>query len=85
MPLYDPTVALWLLAPECFEFQAAPVDIDLTGRFTRGMTVCDVRNRDNRACNVQIAQIASVPLSAKSGNLMTRFMSELKKSLTFPA
>jgi purine nucleosidase len=55
MPLYDPAVALWLHAPELFEFQAAPVDIELQGQFTRGMTVCDLRNRTGRSCNAQIA------------------------------
>jgi purine nucleosidase len=55
MPLYDPVVVLYLLAPELFEFQAAPVDIELQGQFTRGMTVCDLRNRAKRPCNVQVA------------------------------
>jgi purine nucleosidase len=77
MPLYEPVVALWLLAPELFEFQAAPVDIELVGQHTRGMTVCDLRNRDNRACNVQIA------LHAQGDDLIKRFMIELKKSLTY--
>ncbi len=55
MPLYDPAVALYLLQSELFEFQAAPVDIELQGRYTRGMTVCDLRNRDKRPAQVQIA------------------------------
>lgn len=55
MPLYDPAVALYLLQPDLFEFQAAPVDIELQGRYTRGMTVCDLRNRDARVANTQIA------------------------------
>ena len=59
MPLYDPAVVLWLARPELFEFQATPVDIELQGQFTRGMTVCDLRNRTGRPCNVQIAMKAS--------------------------
>jgi purine nucleosidase len=55
MPLYDPAVVFWLHAPELFEFQEAPVDIELQGQFTRGMTVCDLRNRAGRPCNAQIA------------------------------
>jgi purine nucleosidase len=55
MPLYDPAVALWLIAPGLFKFQEAPVDIELQGRFTRGMTVCDLRNRDQRPAHVKIA------------------------------
>ena len=61
MPLYDPAVALWLHAPELFEFQAAPVDIELQGQFTRGMTVCDLRNRSGRSSNVQIATQVNAP------------------------
>jgi purine nucleosidase len=61
MPLYDPAVALWLHAPELFEFQAAPVDIELQGQFTRGMTVCDLRNRASRPCNAQIAMQVNAP------------------------
>jgi purine nucleosidase len=59
MPLYDPVVALYLLQPDLFEFQAAPVDIELQGRFTRGMTVCDLRNRKVRPANVQVAMQVS--------------------------
>lgn len=55
MPLYDPVVALYLLKPDLFEFQAAKVDIELQGRFTRGMTVCDFRNRDPGSRQVQVA------------------------------
>jgi purine nucleosidase len=57
MPLYDPAPALWLHAPELFEFKPAPVDIELQGQFTRGMTVCDLRNRAGRHCNAQIAML----------------------------
>jgi len=41
--LYDPTPVVWLARPELFELQRARVDIELAGRFTRGMTVCDLR------------------------------------------
>ena len=76
MPLYDPAVALWLLAPELFEFQAAPVDIELQGQHTRGMTVCDLRNRDERPCNAHIA------MQVNGDEAIATFMAELKKSLT---
>jgi purine nucleosidase len=61
MPLYDPSVVLWLHAPELFEFQEAPVDIELQGQFTRGMTVCDLHNRAGRPCNAQIATQVNAP------------------------
>ena len=60
MPLYDPVVALYLLKPDLFEFQAAVVDVELQGRFTRGMTVCDFRNRHLESQRVQVAMSAKV-------------------------
>jgi purine nucleosidase len=58
MPLYDPVVAAWLAQPELFTFQPARVDVELQGRFTRGMTVCDFRVGANRAANAQVAMTA---------------------------
>ena len=55
MPLYDPVVAAWLGQPELFEFQPARVDIELHGRFTRGMTVCDFRAGAQQAANAEVA------------------------------
>jgi purine nucleosidase len=72
MPLYDPTVALWLIAPELFTFQTAPVDIELQGQFTRGMTVCDLRNRGQRPAQVQIA------MQVDAEKAMTLFMQRLQ-------
>jgi purine nucleosidase len=43
MPLYDPIVAAYLLKPSLFELEAARVDIELRGEFTRGMTVCNFK------------------------------------------
>jgi purine nucleosidase len=47
MPLYDPIVAAYLLSPALFELDAARVDIELRGEFTRGMTVCNFKNKNN--------------------------------------
>lgn len=79
MPLYDPVVALWFLAPELFEFQAAPVDIELLGQHTRGMTVCDLRNRQERPCN------AIVALRIQALAAMEVFMRHLEAALTDPS
>jgi purine nucleosidase len=76
MPLYDPAVALWLHKPDWFEFQAAPVDIELQGQFTRGMTVCDLRNRAGRPCNAQIA------MQVSAAEAMALFISLLQQSLS---
>lgn len=61
MPLYDPVVAAWLWQPELFEFQPTRVDIELQGRFTRGMTVCDFRVNAARPANAEIAMRAEGP------------------------
>jgi purine nucleosidase len=55
MPLYDPLAALALVQPELFEWRVAPVDVELRGEFTRGMTVVDLRNRAARPAHVQVA------------------------------
>jgi purine nucleosidase len=58
MPVYDPVVAAWLARPDLFTFQPARVDIELQGRFTRGMTVCDFRQPPN----AQVAMTADGPV-----------------------
>jgi purine nucleosidase len=52
MPLYDPIVAAYLLSPALFELDAARVDIELRGEFTRGMTVCNFKNKSNPNASV---------------------------------
>jgi len=61
MPLYDPVVAAWMWQPELFEFQPARVDIELQGRFTRGMTVCDFRVNAQRPANAEVAMTVDGP------------------------
>ncbi len=53
--LYDPTPVVWLARPELFELQPARVDVELAGRFTRGMTVCDLRAPALARANAQVA------------------------------
>ncbi len=43
MPIFDASVTAWLRWPELFTFERARVDIELQGRITRGMTVCEFR------------------------------------------
>lgn len=43
MAVYDPTPVAWLAHPEWFTLEPARVDIELVGRHTRGMTVCEFR------------------------------------------
>ncbi|MBK7261453.1 MAG: nucleoside hydrolase [Rubrivivax sp.] len=53
--LYDPTPVIWLARPKLFDLQAARVDIELQGRFTRGMTVCDLRTPALARANARVA------------------------------
>jgi purine nucleosidase len=55
MPLYDPLPALWLREPGLFTLAHVPVDMELAGRYTRGMTVVDLRNRAGRRPNAHVA------------------------------
>ena len=53
--VYDPTPVMWLARPELFELQRARVDLELAGRHTRGMTVCDMRAPALARANAQVA------------------------------
>ena len=53
--LYDPAPVIWLARPGLFDLQPARVDIELNGRFTRGMTVCDLRAPALARANAQVA------------------------------
>lgn len=59
--LYDPTPVIWLARPELFDLQPARVDIELAGRFTRGMTVCDLRAPALPRANARVAMQADGP------------------------
>lgn len=56
--LYDPAPVMWLARPELFALQQARVDIELAGRFTRGMTVCDLRPAALARANARVAMQA---------------------------
>jgi purine nucleosidase len=55
MAVYDPAPVAWLARPELFTLQAARVDIELIGRHTRGMTVCEFRVPAKAQPNAQVA------------------------------
>jgi purine nucleosidase len=44
LPLYDPCVVAWLIAPELFTGARRRVDVELEGRFCQGRTVVDVES-----------------------------------------
>jgi len=56
--LYDPTPVAWLACPHWFTLQAARVDVELEGRYTRGMTVCEMRVPQRAAPNAEVALCA---------------------------
>ena len=56
--VYDPTPVMWLARPELFELKTARVDIELAGRHSRGMTVCDWRAPALVRANAQVAVAA---------------------------
>ena len=59
--LYDPTPVAWLAHPEWFKLQPARVDVELQGRHTRGMTVCELRVPQRAAPNAEVAITADGP------------------------
>ncbi len=59
--LYDPTPVAWLAHPEWFKLQPARVDVELQGRHTRGMTVCELRVPQRAQANAEVALMADGP------------------------
>jgi purine nucleosidase len=53
--LYDPTPVAWLAHPQWFELRPARIDVELHGRFTRGMTVCELRIPQRAQPNAEVA------------------------------
>lgn len=60
--LYDPSPVMWLAWPELFALQRGRVDVELAGRHTRGMTVCDLRPKALARANAQVAMGAQGPV-----------------------
>ncbi|HUO40131.1 MAG TPA: nucleoside hydrolase [Mycobacterium sp.] len=52
--LHDPLAAAVALDPDLAVVRAATVDVELTGTFTRGMTIADWRGRWGRPANAQV-------------------------------
>lgn len=58
MAVYDPAPVAWLAQPGLFKLEAARVDIELVGRHTRGMTVCEFRVPAKAQPNARVAMQA---------------------------
>lgn len=53
-PLHDPCAVAWLIRPEMFVSKKIPVQIDITGDYTTGCTVTDLRSVPHSGSNVDV-------------------------------
>ena len=54
-PMHDACALLPLLDPASMDYVETRVEVELAGRYTRGMTVCDLRGSAPEAPNVRLA------------------------------
>jgi purine nucleosidase len=54
-PVHDPCAIAYVIDPEVMTVRKAPVDIELTGTLTLGMTVTDLRAPAPPGCHTQVA------------------------------
>jgi purine nucleosidase len=54
-PVHDPCAVAYVIDPEVVTVRKAPVDIELTGTLTLGMTVADFRGTAPTDCHTQVA------------------------------
>ncbi len=54
-PVHDPCAVAYLIDPEVMTVRRAPVDIELQGSLTLGMTVTDLRGPEPADCHTQVA------------------------------
>lgn len=53
--MHDPCAVAYLIDPTLFETKLCNVEIEISGEFTRGQTVVDLRGRTDRVKNVNVA------------------------------
>lgn len=54
-PVHDPCTLAYLIDPACVTTRRAPIDVELTGSLTTGMTVVDFREPADDTCRTQVA------------------------------
>ena len=54
-PVHDPCAVAYVINPELIKTKRVPVDIELTGTLTLGMTVADFRFPPDDNCHTQVA------------------------------
>ena len=72
-PVHDPCAVARVAMPELVTCREARVDVELTGRFTTGMTVTDFRMRDG------VRQNAAVGVGLDVGGFWDLFIDALKR------
>ncbi len=60
-PVHDPCTIAYLIDPTIVETQKVPVDVELTGALTTGMTVADFRAPAPADCHTQVATKLDAP------------------------
>ncbi|KAG5481119.1 hypothetical protein LSCM1_06800 [Leishmania martiniquensis] len=53
--VHDPCAVAYVIDPTVMTTQRVPVDIELSGALTTGMTVADFRNSESKSCHTQVA------------------------------
>lgn len=60
-PVHDPCAVAYLIDPTVMETTKVPLDVELTGSITLGMTVADFRAPAPADCTTQVARSIDVP------------------------
>jgi purine nucleosidase len=70
LPLYDPCVIAWIVAPEIFTGARHHVDVELEGQFSQGRTLVDLDNVTGSPLNATV--MSDLDVGAFRELLMTR-------------
>ena len=54
-PVHDPCAVAYVIDPEVLTTRRAPLDVELHGALTTGMTVADLRGDEPDECRTQVA------------------------------
>ncbi len=53
-PVHDPCAVAYVIDPTLIKTRRVPIDIELNGTYTLGMTVCDFRKTNYENCHTQV-------------------------------
>lgn len=54
-PVHDPCAVAYVIDPTLIKTKRVPIDVELNGTYTLGMTVCDFRKTNYENCHTQVA------------------------------